>query len=543
MGLKRDVGVFGILFASVSAIIGSGWLFGPLYAAQMAGPAALLAWIIGGAAVMLIAFCYAELACRFPVAGGLALFPLFSHGILVSEIIGWLAWLAFILITPIEVQAVIQYSANYIPSLISMKGSEAHLSSTGYLCAFSLLLLLTFLNSISVKFMSSISFFLTLWKLFVPILVIIFFFNKSNMHFFSYFSSQTDFMPYGLHGVFASLSVGGVVFAFNGFHPGIALAGETSNPKRNIPISIIGSLLICTIIYCLLQAAFLIAIPDGIVQNHDWKNLTFSQAAGPLAGLAVILGLIWLAKILYIDALISPMGAALVFFAAAARTSYAMSKNNFLPGFFKYTSKRGIPIWGVVFNLGVSVMIFLVFHGWQEMASFYAAAICCCNSFIPLALCPVRNYDRDPTKFQIPYHNLLSFSAFYLSNLMFYWCGWNIIFKIDLIIAGVFLFSQATAILSSKKPFALELSSANLLLFVTFLSILSKLGSYGGGTGLIGTNTECLWVFLASCLIFWVSQKLCISKDKYLEYRKIYLQRESIVGEKLVIKSDMIKNL
>ncbi|MES2613881.1 MAG: amino acid permease, partial [Bdellovibrionota bacterium] len=80
MTLKREIGPTGILFASVSAIIGSGWLFGSLYAAQMAGPAAIVSWIIGGIAILFVAFCFAELACLFPVAGGVGFFPLFTHG-------------------------------------------------------------------------------------------------------------------------------------------------------------------------------------------------------------------------------------------------------------------------------------------------------------------------------------------------------------------------------------------------------------------------------------------------------------------------------
>ena len=65
-------------------MIGSGWLFSALYAAQYAGPAAIVSWAIGGVAVALIALIYAELGTLFPEAGGLARYPLHSHGRLVS---------------------------------------------------------------------------------------------------------------------------------------------------------------------------------------------------------------------------------------------------------------------------------------------------------------------------------------------------------------------------------------------------------------------------------------------------------------------------
>jgi amino acid transporter len=140
MKLKRDINTLGILFASVSAIIGSGWLFGSLYAAQMAGPAAIFSWIIGGVAIIFIAFCFAELACLFPIAGGIGVFPLFSHGRSVSFAISWLSWLAFILISPIEVQAVVQYAANYFPILVQNINHTQQLTPIGLSIAFTLLL-------------------------------------------------------------------------------------------------------------------------------------------------------------------------------------------------------------------------------------------------------------------------------------------------------------------------------------------------------------------------------------------------------------------
>ena len=67
--LRRDVGLVGLLFASVGSIIGSGWLFGALSASQIAGPAALISWVIGGAAMILLALIHAELGGMYPVAG------------------------------------------------------------------------------------------------------------------------------------------------------------------------------------------------------------------------------------------------------------------------------------------------------------------------------------------------------------------------------------------------------------------------------------------------------------------------------------------
>ena len=72
--LRRDVGMVGLLFASVGSIIGSGWLFGALNASFVAGPASLISWVLGGAVVMLLALIHAELGGMYPVAGGSARF-------------------------------------------------------------------------------------------------------------------------------------------------------------------------------------------------------------------------------------------------------------------------------------------------------------------------------------------------------------------------------------------------------------------------------------------------------------------------------------
>src|SRR5262245_48490199 len=78
--LRRHVGRTGLLFAGVGSIIGSGWLFGALEASQLAGPAAILSWVIGGAMIICIGLTFAELGTMFPVSGGVVRFPHFAFG-------------------------------------------------------------------------------------------------------------------------------------------------------------------------------------------------------------------------------------------------------------------------------------------------------------------------------------------------------------------------------------------------------------------------------------------------------------------------------
>ena len=106
--LKKEISSFGLLMTSLSAMIGSGWLLSSMVAAKLAGPAAILSWVIGGVMIAFIATCFSELSTAFPVAGGIARYGQFSHGTCASFIISWLAWLSCVAVAPTEAQAILQ---------------------------------------------------------------------------------------------------------------------------------------------------------------------------------------------------------------------------------------------------------------------------------------------------------------------------------------------------------------------------------------------------------------------------------------------------
>src|SRR6476619_7422269 len=107
--LHRTVGFQGLMFISLGSIIGSGWLLGALSAAQVAGPASILSWMIAACMLASLALVYAELGATYPVAGGAGCFPYYSHGPIAGFTAGWAAWLQAVFIAPIEVLAVITY--------------------------------------------------------------------------------------------------------------------------------------------------------------------------------------------------------------------------------------------------------------------------------------------------------------------------------------------------------------------------------------------------------------------------------------------------
>lgn len=104
--LKRDIGMIGLLFASVGSIIGSGWLFGALFAAEEAGPASIISWVLGAVMILFIALVYAELGTMFPLSGSVVRLPHFAFGSFSSFTFGWLTWLASMSTVAIEVEAI-----------------------------------------------------------------------------------------------------------------------------------------------------------------------------------------------------------------------------------------------------------------------------------------------------------------------------------------------------------------------------------------------------------------------------------------------------
>src|SRR5262250_3689535 len=109
VGLRREMGFIGATWASVTSIIGSGWLFGSWKGAYSTGTGALLAWGIGGVMIIILALVHAELGGMYPVSGGTARFPHFAFGSVAGVSFGFFSWVQAITVAPIECYAVFTY--------------------------------------------------------------------------------------------------------------------------------------------------------------------------------------------------------------------------------------------------------------------------------------------------------------------------------------------------------------------------------------------------------------------------------------------------
>ena len=165
-GLKREIGFISLLWVSGGSIIGSGWLFSAQGALASAGPAALISWVVGGVAILLLALVHAELGGMYPVAGGTARFPHYAFGGAAGASFGWFSWLQAATVAPIEVMAVIQYGQHYsfAHSWMKLKGGQHVLTTNGIVAAVVLMAIFTGLNFLAVKQLTNTNSAATWWK-------------------------------------------------------------------------------------------------------------------------------------------------------------------------------------------------------------------------------------------------------------------------------------------------------------------------------------------------------------------------------------------
>jgi len=507
MALKRDVGIMGLLFASVGGIIGSGWLFAPFYAAQHAGPAAMVSWCIGYVLILFLALSFAEVSAMFPVAGGVVRFIKFSHGYPASFIVSWLNWVSFVMVPAIEVQATLQYTAHFWPAVVKNVGHGQHpLTGIGFAIAAVLLMIFMLLNTIGIRFIIRLNNLIVWWKLLIPIVAIItlllYRFHGSN------FYHVNGFSPFGMKGIFSAVTAGGVIFSLTGFRQSIELAGEAKNPNKAIPIALIGSLTIALLVYLFLQMGFIGAL-DPSDLSQGWSHLNLMGDAGPFVDIASVLGIIWLVGLLYIDAIVSPAGTAIIFTASTARIVYAMSKAGIVPKVFTRTNRHGAPYAAIIINFFVALLFFLPFPGWESMVEFLASISVLAYAVGPVSMLALRRQSpqtKRPFKLSFPVIiGTLGFVAAYLTVL---WSGWHTVKIICiLIVCGIVFLAiylvktwhfEKHAFVHIKKEIV---GMAWVVLSVGFIAIVSYVGPFGG-VHLVSTGLDVGLAVVGSILIY-----------------------------------------
>jgi amino acid transporter len=483
--LRRDVGLWGLTFVSLGSIIGSGWLLGALFAAQSAGPASLISWLLAGAMLALLALVHAELGATYPVAGGTARFPGFAFGALAGLTAGWTAWLQAVTIAPIEVEASLQYLDNvkWVRRHLGLLHGNGTLSSTGLGVATLLMLLFTVVNVLGVKRLARSNATVVVWKIAIPVLTVIVLFSLTFHR--SNFTAGGGFSPYGAHGVFAALPAG-VVFSLQGFEQAIQLGGEARNPQRDLSRAVIFAMLIGTTLYVLLQIVFIGGLdPRNLADG--WAHPVRAGDFGPYATIAAAAGAGWLAFLLYVDAFVSPAGTGLVYLGTSARLSYALARQRTLPPALSFVSRRGVPLYSIALAFVVGELAFLPYPSWQSLVGLVTSATAIMYAFAPVSLTALRR--RDPQRsrpYRVPAAGIAAPAAFAAANLVIYWGGFEATWKLLLAIGSGLAFFAITRAFTPEpeRPRVDWRASSWIWPWLSGLTLIGFFGRYGHGARL-----------------------------------------------------------
>jgi len=464
-GLRREIGFIGLLWASAGSIIGSGWLFGAQKALIAAGPAAIISWGIGALAIFLLALTHAELGGMWPVSGGTARFPHYAFGGGAGASFGWFSWLQAATVAPIEVLAMITYGQHYSFASGWMKttsGGTSVLTASGIVAAVILMAIFTSINFLGIRKLAHTNSAATWWKVGIPLLTI-FVLGIVNFH-ASNFHAADGFNPFGAKGVLAAVSTSGIIFALLGFEQADQLAGESARPKRDIPRAVIFSVIIGAVIYIALQIVFLGALPSSQI-GHSWATGAYTTMTGPFAQVATLVGVGWLAAILYVDAIISPGGTGLIYTTSSSRVSYGLSKNGYFPTVYESTDARGVPWFGLITAFVVGCVCFLPFPSWTSLVGLITAASVLMYAGAPLAFGVFRRRLPDAERpWRAPAGSVLAPLAFVVANLLILWSGWDTVWRLGVAILIGYVILAVTRVFNwNPRSPQLDLKAASWL--------------------------------------------------------------------------------
>ncbi len=355
-GLKRALGALDLTALGIGAIIGAGiFVLTGVAAAKLAGPAVTLSFVVSGFACAMAALCYAEFAAMIPVAGSAYSYSYATMGELVGWIIGW----DLILEYAVGAAAVAVGWAGYLRVILDGVGIHLPLAFTSApgsapgavmnLPALLVVLVITAILVVGISESARINSIIVAIKLTAVAIVILvgaFFVRPSNW---------TPFVPFGWHGIMKGAAV--IFFAYIGFDAVSTAAEEVVDPQRNLPLGIIGSLLVCTVLYILVAA---------VVTGMTRYKLIDVNA--PLASAFVNQGLNFVSAIISLGAVAGLTSVLLVLLLGQSRVFFAISRDGLLPPAFSRVHPRFRTPYIPTIITGIAVGLTSAFLPIQEIA-------------------------------------------------------------------------------------------------------------------------------------------------------------------------------
>ncbi len=381
--LKRSLGAFQLTMMGVGAIIGTGIFVLTAEAAQKAGPGMMLAFVIAGFVCAVAALCYAELASMVPVSGSAYTYSYAVMGEAIAWVVGW----ALVLEYAVAASAVSVGWSNYFVGLMERSvGIEIpdaftkgpHAGGIMNVPAAAIALLVTSLLVIGTRESATVNAFLVVIKVTALSIFVVLALPVITGDNFEPFAPNGfwDATGLGIAGAAAS-----IFFAYVGFDAVSTAAEETTNPQRNIPIGLIGSLAICTIFYLLVSAGVVgsvgaqpvvnaagVAVPPGSAEFATIcalpENAQALACSGePLAFVLDLLGWDKISQLIGLAAFLALPSVILMMLFGQTRIFFVMARDGLLPAadtLTKVHPKYNTP-YVVTLITGVAVTIFASF--------------------------------------------------------------------------------------------------------------------------------------------------------------------------------------
>ena len=404
-----------LMLMSTGGMIGCGWLFSPYYGFQTAGVGVLLSWLIVAILTLIIGLAFAEVTTIAPVVGGLSRFIGITHNRTISFVFVTLGWLTYVVYLPLEVQSAMQYLSFWFEDLVVQSDAGTTLSKFGLLVSLALIVLLTWFNCFLLKNVARVNSAISVWKILVPIAVawtlIIMFGSWENVNFANLHHE------FSFESVLLAITGSGLAFAFTGFQNGLILANSAENPKKALPYSLFAPIVIGFILYASLSVIYITCLGE--------KQLALGSAA-PLLGIATLFGIHILVNVLFIDAVLAPLGTANVYTAATSRILLGLSKDFFSQSFLNRLNKFSSPAYCLWLNAVVGACFLLPFPTWSQLVDFLSSVVVFSYLAGPVALIVLRQELPDLDRpFKVATYKLVGYTGFACCSLLIYWSGIN----------------------------------------------------------------------------------------------------------------------
>ena len=391
----KTLGAFDLLTIGIGAVIGTGIFILPgTVAAKEAGPGVTLSFLIAALVCTLASMCYAELSSSIPVAGSA-----YSYGnILYGEVIGWILGWALILEYMLSVAAVSAGWASYFNSLLHSFGlhiphhfegpfdplNDTYLNLWAVISVLLIGILLSRGMKASMKF-NNAAVLIKIAIIFIFIGVGLFFIKPKNYQ---------PFTPYETTGVLRGATT--VFFAFLGFDVVSSSAAEVKNPKKNMPIGIIGTLIVAALLYMGVSVVL-----TGMV---NYKQL---DVANPVAYALKVVNQGWVADLLSIGAIVGMSTMMLTMIYSSSRLIYSIGRDGLLPSFLGKIDKHGLPenaLWIVTIVIAIMGGLFSL----EELTSLVSIGTLLAFTFVSFGVILLRRRKDIPEgDFKVPFYPVI----------------------------------------------------------------------------------------------------------------------------------------